>query len=299
MDPEEARSEPKSIANVITRPFAWLAAGIGWRARAWSQEARDVKLGVEAWVRHSVGLNQPEKKLISDSQNYWNSPSNKTYEQDSHWRGGGIFADDSRWIALGREHVRIYEEFARAAALQQPIRRVTEWGCGGGMNAIHFGQLADEFCGIDIAQASLEECAKQMELAGLHNFAPVLIDASDPEAALARVSGPCDLFICTYVFEVLPSPEYGIRVLRVAHQLMVPGGMAIVQIKYNDDWKTSSRMWNYAKNLAWHATYRIEEFWQAAEQCGFTPKMVTLVPKQTQIIDRNYAYFLLVKPAAT
>ena len=282
---------------MVRRFLAWLAAGLSWRAREVYERARHAALPVEAWVRHRVGLHHSEPRLISDSTTYWNDLSSQRFKQDSHWRGGGIFADDSRWLALGREHLRLYEEFARVVRPHQPLQRIVEWGCGGGMNAIHFGPLTQAYCGIDIAPASLEECRRQMTLAGLNNFTPVLIDASDPEAALAQVPGPSDLFISTYVFEVLPTPAYGIRVLRIAHELLAPGGMAIVQIKYRDNWRTASRTWNYAKHLAWHATYRIEEFWVAAEQCGFTPKMLTLVPRQPLINDRNYAYFLLLKPS--
>ena len=254
-------------------------------------------LPVEVWVRHRIGLQHSEAKLIGESTAYWNDPAGQYFKQNSHWRGGGIFADESRWLALGRDHLRLFEEFARVAPLKRPLQRIVEWGCGGGMNAIHFGRITHEYCGIDIAPASLEECGRQMTLAGLNNFTPVLIDASNPEAALARVPGPSDLFISTYVFELLPTPEYGIRVLTIARELLAPGGMAIVQIKYRDKWRTASRTWNYAKNIAWHATYKIEEFWMATEQCGFIPKMLTLVPRQPLINDRNYAYFLLLKPS--
>lgn len=296
MEPISTENKARPTSTGISKPLHWLTAGISWRAQLWSQRIREAKTTAEVWVRHTARINQPEQKLIDDSRDYWSDEAHKTYKQDSHWRGGGIFADESRWLALGLEHVRIYEQFVQIAGLQVPLRRVTEWGCGGGMNAIHFGQFSAEFCGIDVAPASLQECAKQMELAGLHNFAPVLIDASDPEAAFSRVPGPCDLFLCTYVYECFPSPAYGIRVLRVAYNLMAAGGMAIVQIKYQQDWKSRSRMWDYGKNLAWHTTYRIEEFWQVAEQCGFIPKMVTLIPQQTLINDCNYAYFLLLKP---
>ena len=78
----------------------------------------------------------------------------------------------------------------------------------GGINAVHFARLAGEFCGIDISEATLEECARQMKSA---------------------------------------------------------------------------------------ATNRIEEFWEAARQCGFIPKMITLLPKQPLVSDRNYAYFFLLK----
>ena len=296
MSEESTANSQKPAPGGLSRPFR---DAIGWRARALFRRAHDARLALGVLFGQIAGRKEPETKLIKDSQSYWNNQSSKTYEQDSHWRGGGIFADEARWLALGLQHLQLYQEFARVAPLGRPLKRIVEWGCGGGMNAIHFGHLADEFCGIDIARASLDECAKQMSSAGLRNFTPILIEAAEPETAVNLVPGLCDLFLCTYVFEVLPGPEYGIRILGIAHQLLAPGGMAIVQIKYNDDWKTRSRMWDYAKNLAWHATYRIDEFWQAAERRGFIPKMVTLVPTQTQINDRNYAYFLLTKPPAT
>jgi 2-polyprenyl-3-methyl-5-hydroxy-6-metoxy-1,4-benzoquinol methylase len=260
---------------------------------------RRAKRQAELLLRQALRLNQSPTKLITDSQHYWNDASNKILKQNSHWRGDGIFADDSRWLTLGRQHLRLYQDFARAVNLEPPLKRIVEWGCGGGMNAVHFGHLTREFCGIDISAASLNECRKQMTAAGLDNFVPVLVEASDPEMALTRVPGPCDLLLSTYVFELLPSPEYGIRVLRIAFELVAPGGIAVIQIKYNaGDWRTGSRRWGYVRNLAWTATYRIEAFWLAAERCGFTPKMVSLVPEQNLIGDRNYAYFLLLKQVA-
>jgi hypothetical protein len=73
-----------------------------------------------------------------------------------------------------------------------------------------------------------------MAAEGLRNFTEILIDASNPEASLARIKAPCDLFLSTYVFELLPCPEYGLRVLKIAHDLLAPDGMAIVQVKYSE-----------------------------------------------------------------
>jgi cyclopropane fatty-acyl-phospholipid synthase-like methyltransferase len=287
----------RSPITVFSGFATWLAGGLRWRARAVESKIHAVVYTPVLFVRNTLGLHHPEATLISDSQQYWNDPSNQHLRQYAHWRGSGIFKDESRWLALGREHLRLYEAFARMVGLKPPpVKRIVEWGCGGGMNAVHFGHLAAEFCGVDVSSESLDECGKQMSMEGLRNFTPILIDASDPEAALAQVPGPCDLFLSTYVFEALPSPEYGIRVLRIARQLVETGGLAIIQIKYHDNWKNASRRWNYAKNLARTSTFRIEEFWVAAEQCGFVPKTVTLVPKQPMVNDRNYAYFLLQKP---
>jgi SAM-dependent methyltransferase len=276
--------------------FARITAGLGWRARAVLERAHRAKTTLSVAFRQTLGSRESETKLIGDSQEYWNDTSDRTLKQNSHWRGVGIFADDSRWLALGQGHLEMYEAFARALGVKHPLKRIVEWGCGGGMNAVHFGPLAEEFYGIDISSASLEECGRQMNAAGLHNFKPVLIDAADPEAALERVEGLCNLLISTYVFELLPTPEYGLRVLSIAHELLAPEGIMMVQVKYHEgDWKTRSKGWAYVKNLAWNATYRIEEFWQAAERCGFTPKMITLLPKQPLVNDGNYAYFLLQK----
>jgi SAM-dependent methyltransferase len=293
-----SQRSPKHSKSSTSWLFSRIAAALGWRARAFFEKAHNAKTTLEIAVRQALGFRESETRLIGDSQSYWNDLSDGSLKQNSHWRGVGIFSDDTRWLALGRGHLDLYEEFRRVVNLKHPLKRVVEWGCGGCMNAVHFARLADEFYGVDISSASLDECGNQMKAEGLHNFKPVLIDASDPEAALGLVRGPCDLLISTYVFELLPTPEYGLRVLRIVHELLAPGGIAVIQVKYSEgDWKTRSQGWAYVKNLAWNATYRIEEFWQAAERCGFTPKMVTLLPKQPLVNDRNYAYFLLQKSA--
>jgi SAM-dependent methyltransferase len=261
---------------------------------------RQVRRTGELFVRQIAGFSQSENKLIGDSQDYWNNLTNQYYKQHSHWRGDGRFADDYDWLALGQEHLRLYQEFVRALDLKHSPRRILEWGCGGGLNAVLFGNQADAYYGVDISLASLQECSRQMIGAEAHNFVPVLIDASDPEAALAQIKGGCDLFLSTYVFELLPTPGYGIRVLKIAYELLAPGGIAFIQIKYSENsWRTRSRRWGYSRNLAWNTTYRIEEFWLATAKCGFIPKMVTLVPKQPLVSDRNYAYFLLLKPTTS
>jgi len=296
MKPESKHSPKQPSSRTHRSPFSWLAAGIGWRARTWIERLRNSRRSAEAAFRERIGGIETEPKLISDSQIYWNDISDGSLKQNSHWRGVGIFADDSRWLALGRSHIELFERFAKTVDLKPPLLRIVEWGCGGGMNAVHFGRLAEEFYGVDISSASLEECGKQMSVTGLRNFRPVLIDAAQPEGATKLIQGPCQLLISTYVFELLPTPEYGLRVLRIAHELLAPGGIAMIQIKYNEgNWNTKSKRWAYVKNLAWNATYRIEEFWRAAEECGFTAQMVTLLPLQPLVNDRNYAYFLLQK----
>lgn len=253
--------------------------------------------GLEMVVRRAIHLDESQQKLIGDAQRYWNNPKIRDLKQSMHWRGEGIFADEQRWQTLGREHFSLYQTFARAIDFQRPLRQVVEWGCGGGMTAVQFAG-AENYYGVDISADSLEECGEQMNLAGATGFVPILIRVEDPEAALATLPRSCDLFLSTYVFELLPTREYGMRVLAIAYESLAPGGIAIIQMKYHSsDWRSRARRWGYGKNLCWNATYRIEEFWTAASRCGFMPRLMALVPEQPLVSDRNYGYFLLQKPA--
>ena len=178
-------------------------------------------------VRNALGFIESDEKLVRDSQCYWDQPETEAQRYNSHWRGHGDFSDDDRWLSVGRQHLELFETFARGVGLERPLSRVVEWGCGGGANAVHFAPLAGEFVGVDVAQASLDECGRQVATAApATSYVPVLIRAEDPEAACAGLEGQCDLFLCVYVFELLSSPDYARRVLKAAHRMLRPGGMA-------------------------------------------------------------------------
>ena len=159
----------------------------------------------EGLLRTSLNLHDSEQKLMEDSQRYWDHASADGKSDQAHWRGQGVFADDERWLAVGRNHMRIFERLAGSQWLRQRPTRIIEWGCGGGANAVHFGQGAARYYGIDITEPSLTECGRQMSAAGLSNFVPVPIEVSNPEQVEQMVKEPCDLFLSTYVFELIPS----------------------------------------------------------------------------------------------
>ena len=136
--------------------------------------------------------------------------------------------------------------------------------------------------------------------AGIRNFAPVLIKTDNPEDARQRIAGPCDVFLCLGVFQALPTPEYGYRVLDIAYDLMAPGGLAIIQIKYiKRSWATKPKRFGYNRNYPILTSYALDEFWIEAQQKGFEPKCITLVPRHPINGDGEYAYFLLRKPSAS
>lgn len=248
----------------------------------------------------TAGSQQTEAELIRDSAAYWNDGDRAGVDLKdySHWQGAGPWQDRERWLQLGRPHVRLYEKLRQVTATTAPANRVVEWGCGGGANAIHFISDAREFCGIEISQASLDECGRVLREAGFGSFRPVLIDADAPEQAVERAGDGYDFFLSAYVFELIPSQSYGERILRVAHRMLRPGGLALVQIRYDDGSQRSNQKdRDYFRNSTRFTSYRIEQFWAILEEIGFVPEFVWLVrQKTTEFSGDLYAYFGMRKP---
>ena len=261
------------------------------------QQLRRLRRVAQNAVRAPLNWQDSQDKRASDCQAYWDKPEiESTFRTNSHWRGAGPFENDQLWIELGRKHLELYQQFARGIE-SPPLRHVVEWGCGGGLNAYHFAGLCESYYGVDITSTSLEECGRQVEAAGHKSFRPVLIDASAPESACDQITTACDLFLSTYVFELLPSPEYGLRVLALGFELLRPGGIALVQIRYHNSRRERAKAWNYSANATHMATYRLEEFSEEAERIGFESTWLHLVPKQPELQECRYAYFALRKPA--
>lgn len=234
-----------------------------------------------------------EAGLVGEANAFWNSPATARREEYSHWRGVGVFADDERWLAIGRQNLALYRQFALMAGAGAP-RRILEWGCGGGANAVHFAPLGTTYIGLDIVPESLDECGRQLAAMGYRGFHPLLADPASPEAVPEKLSEPCDLFLSTYVFELLPSAEYGLRVLAAARRLLRPGGLAMIQIRYSrHSWTSRTKRFSYRRHVANMTTYPIDVFWTEAEAKGFVPLAVRLVPEEPLNGNTNYAYFLL------
>jgi SAM-dependent methyltransferase len=250
---------------------------------------------VERWLEYHLGHRESDRKIQRDADRFWNAEDVRL-QQHAHWRGAGIFADESRWFAWGEQHLRFYEQFARMLDAPRSVKRIVDWGCGGGANAFHFAPLAQEYVGTDISQSNLDECARLLKGAGLRNFHPVLVRTDAPEEASTLMPGPCDVFLCIGVFEILPTPEYGYRVLEIARDLLTPGGLAMINIKYKkDSWVTKPKRFGYRRNFPVITSYAIDEFWTEAERRGLQPKALTLVPYQPINGNGDYAYFLFRK----
>ncbi len=267
--------------------------------RARQEVSRRVRQA-EILARQTLGLAQPERKLFEEAQTYWDEGGKTGLEHLAHWRGGGPFHEE-RWLALGRAQLEHFDRLAPTAGFERGgnLGRVIEWGCGGGANAVAFGPRADGgYVGVDVSRPTLDACAQEMAAIGRADaFTPVHIDVAQPEAALDAVpAASCDLFVCFHVFELFPTPEYGLRVLGIAHQVLREGGAAFVQIRFDrGSMRTAPRRWGYVRNVCATCTYRVEAFWEAAQALGFTPHSVFLLPYQELNEQNNYAYFLMTK----
>ena len=261
--------------------------------------ARRVQRKLLILWRALTGYRESATTLGQAANQYWNNFDSPQRATDSHWRGHGPFADDAIWLKLGRTHYELVQQQLSSQGRPLAPRRVLEWGCGGGMNAVHFGRGVQHYYGVDLSPQSLAECARQMAAVGLPGFVPVLVDANQPRGALAAIGEPCDLFICTYVIELLPSVEHALQILQLAFEMLSPQGVALVHIRCpSATLGGRSRPWDYEGNMAHNVTFSVPAFLAACEAQGFVVLGVQSVAAVPELNEKNYAFFVLEKPAA-
>lgn len=247
-----------------------------------------------------LGRGQSEEEIARVTMRYWNEgdKAGVDLKDYSHWAGSGPWQDREKWLALGRVHFEMYEQLCLVTGTSRPLQNAVEWGCGGGANAVHFIGEVRSFCGIEIARPSLDECGRVLAAAGFTGFQPVLVSAETPEQALEAAPGPFDLFLSTYVYELLPGRGYAERITQIAWQLLRPGGLALIQIRYDDGSpRSSQKNADYFRHSTRFTSFRVEEFWVLAQKIGFQPRYVTLVPQKTAGFSGDlYAYFAMTKP---
>jgi len=255
---------------------------------------RMVRIGEDA-VRRTLHLHDSSAKLERDAQKFWTRPPDPKNNFWWHWRGSGVYTDQ-QWLAIGAKHLQLFREWERLLDTRQPLRKVVDWGCGGGANAIAFAPLCEEFYAVDPSDDAINETASQLATINCKSMKRVKLQISTPEDTLAVIPSDIDLFYCLYVFESFPSKEYGKRILKLAHQMLRPGGACYIQIKYTTDWTTQSRNWGYTRGVASMTSYRLDELWTIGESVRLIPKAIHLVPAPPEVSDTRYAYYLFQKP---
>lgn len=245
-------------------------------------------------VLTAVGLHQSEQRLIADAAHYWADQTATTWENDSHWCGRSVI-DEDMFRRIGSANTSLFDRLVTTVGHGKRLGRVLEWGVGGGANAVRFAPRADSFIALDVNPASTSEAARRVEGVCDTPVTEVVIDLADPESARQWVPDESlDLFVCLYVLELVPTPEYGMRLMHIARTMLRPGGLAFVQIKYETG-SLSTRPFrrNYGRNSANMTTYSLDGFWNAVADVGLEPVAMVLVPEND--LDRRYAYLLFRK----
>ena len=234
---------------------------------------------------------QTESQRTKDAAQFWSQCENSGQIREySHWVGEGIFENSDKWAGVGETHFQMWKQFTTICREEQANKRMREWGSGGGANAIVFAKVFENFFGVEISAASLNECEKQLETRGIKGFTPMLINTESPEEVINRIDEPFDFFMAAGVFHHFPSKAYGARVLSVANAILRPGAFALIQIRYDDlrpKYKPKSR--DYKTHAIHFTSYKLDEFWKLASDKGFTPRYIELQPSV------NFAYFYLIK----
>jgi len=236
-----------------------------------------------------VPLDRDEQQLRQDAADYWSASQDSDKVRDmSHWRNVGRF-EDAKWHRIGENNRANWKALAARTGRPATIGRMVEWGPGGGSNAVAFAELAGEFYGVDISQANLEECQRQLATADYRGFHPILIPAQQPQRCLEHIDqGSVDFFLSTAVFQHFPSKQYGETIVGIVKRLLAVDGLAIIQTRFDDgSEKYAAKRRNYKKHASFFTSYRVEEFWKICESHSLRPLQVSL---NTQI---NYAVYFI------
>lgn len=265
-----------------------------WASFAGRLEAR-LRSRAHRWKQGIIQRLQPTEspsRLARCAGTFWAASQTEEQRRDlSHWRGVGRWASDAAWLEIGESSRAMFLTLCRLSGRTEPVNVMMEWGPGGGANAVAFSSLVSHYIGVDISQANLDECQRQLQLKAYNGFRPILIDAERPEECAAAIGGAkVDFFLSTAVYQHFPGKAYGATVTRTAAKLLRDGGLAIIQIRYDDGSEVvRAKTRDYFENAISFTSYRVDEFWTLCKDVGLEPLAVTLECKA------SYAYFLLRK----
>lgn len=145
-----------------------------------------------------------------------------------------------------------------------------DYGCGGGAGLALLHERGCEPTGVDLVMSN-------------ERF-PVL----RPDTIAALPCGSFDAVISTSCFQHFPDTYYARTVLAELHRLSKPRAFGLIQVRYytpGDAYDPENQPAPYAKRAVRAHSWRVEAFWQALADAGFTPRTVELEPW------RHYAWY--------
>ncbi len=148
-------------------------------------------------------------------------------------RGLSHFTENltGRWARIGKNH---FDYLSMLKGIHQvesmPMRRLLEWGPGGGSNIFKFSRCGfRHITAVDISELSLEEAARAV--GPDTSYEKIIVPIDSPEDAIEKTIIPHDLFICTAVIQHVPTEHLVIRLMAAAANMMRSGGLGFVQFR--------------------------------------------------------------------
>ena len=222
----------------------------------------------------------------------WDGHPDEEYRRDmSHWRGHGRWAEET-WASIGAATANSLRRAARTLSREVPTGPLLEWGPGGGSNLVGCAALSARLYGADISMKNLTECARVLaELDPSPEFRPILV-GDDPASVATAIDEPIHLFVSTAVFQHFPTREYGGEVLRAVADVLAPGALGCVQIRYDDGTpKYLPKQDDYFAKHVTFTSYQLDEFWDLLKSVGIAPLEISSLNSKV-----NYATYLFVAP---
>ncbi len=223
------------------------------------------------------GKSVKKKGIEEEARDYWRlSEYDERVQDQSHWLGSARW-DRERWLAYGDFHGDLVLRFLREHAPADYTGRLGEkaaldWGCGGGANLRALCGIFGSATGVDVSEATVSQCEKQLRLLGCENFATLCFPADRPWTLLERL-GPAtfDFVFSAAVFQHFPSRGYSLRVLEVMEKLMKPGACGLIQVRYDDGSdKLRQKESDYAKNVIYMTSFKAGQFADQLKKAGLT-----------------------------
>ncbi len=218
-----------------------------------------------------------KKGLEEEAREYWKlSEYDERLQDQSHWLGSARWARE-RWLAYGDFHrdlvLRFLNEHAPAGYTDHLVDRTAlDWGCGGGANLRALCGVFGRTVGVDVSEATVAQCERQLRLLGCENFTTLCFPVDRPGTALERL-GPAsfDFVFSAAVFQHFPSRGYTLRVLETMEKLMRPGAFGLIQVRYDDgSIKLQQKENDYAKNVIYMTSFKEGEFAERLKTAGLT-----------------------------
>ncbi len=133
--------------------------------------------------------------------------------------------------------------------LGRPPKSAIDWGVGGGLVADMLTAMGCHVYGVDIVERT-------------GTFESITIDIAEPEKGVEGLS--VDLFVCLTVIQHMPNQTYAKRIVRLAADVLVPGGVALFQVRTG-----KARTDKLYKSRWMSATlFEPEEFWRVVGGVG-------------------------------